>query len=136
MILPFFSSNFLMERSAAAFEDGALAAGAFLASVFASAPPSEEKFHTPTGLCSSVTCGLSMVAPVIFRLLEKISGRISTPTFRDFAVRKDEELNLGSSPIERLSAESEPLMRERLRFPSCTLRPSAAEAFSSIVGRN
>src|SRR5207245_11284136 len=131
MILPFFSTNFAMERSAAALgpeED-------FLASDFVEAPPSEEKWHTPAGLCSSVTCGVSMVTPVMFRLFEKISGRISTPTLKDLAVRKGEELNLGSSPMERLSAESEPVMRERLRFPSCTWRPSAAEAFSSMVGR-
>jgi hypothetical protein len=31
---------------------------------------------------------------------------ISTPTFRDSAVRNGDELNLGSSPIEILSAES------------------------------
>src|SRR5258707_4179140 len=61
---------------------------------------------------------------------------ISTPTFSDLAVRKGAELNLGSSPMESASAESEPLIRERLILPNCTLRPSAAEAFSSIVGRN
>src|SRR6266403_2315220 len=38
--------------------------------------------------------------------------------------------------MERFSAESEPLISERLMLPSCTLRPSAAEAFSSMVGRN
>ena len=61
---------------------------------------------------------------------------ISTPTFSDLAVRKGEGLNLGSSPMERFSAESEPLRRERLISPNCTLRPRAADAFSSIVGRN
>jgi len=34
-------------------------------------------------------------------------GIISTPTLTDLAVRKGEELNLGSSPTERFSAESE-----------------------------
>src|SRR6266446_8493322 len=77
-----------------------------------------------------------MVTPVTLRVFEKIKGIISTPTLRDFAVRKGEELNLGSSPMERFSAESEPLSSERLMFPSCTLRPSAAEVFSSMVGRN
>src|SRR5258708_2193382 len=61
---------------------------------------------------------------------------ISTPTFSDLAVRKGAELNLGSSPMESASAESEPLISERLMLPNATLRPSAAEAFSSIVGRN
>src|SRR5229473_3448346 len=61
---------------------------------------------------------------------------ISTPTFSDLAVRKGAELNLGSSPMESASAESEPLISERLKLPSSTLRPSAAEAFSSMVGRN
>src|SRR5205085_3694588 len=99
-------------------------------------PPNEEKFHTSAELCSSVTWGVSMVMPVMFKVFEKISGMSSTPTCRDLAVRKGEELNLGSSPMERFSADSEPLRSERLRFPSCTLRPRAAEAFSSIVGRN
>src|SRR6266446_8433087 len=77
-----------------------------------------------------------MVTPVTFRVFEKINGIISTPTLRDLAVRNGEELNLESSPMERFSAESEPLSSERLMLPSCTLRPSAAEAFSSMVGRN
>src|SRR5437879_1610025 len=83
-----------------------------------------------------MTCGLPMVTPVTLRVFEKISGIISTPTFNDLAVRKGEELNFGSSPMERFSAAMEPLISERLRLPSSTLRPSAAEAFSSIDGRN
>src|SRR2546428_14112956 len=97
MILPFFSTNFAMERSAAALgpeED-------FLASDFVEAPPSEEKFHTPAGLCSSVTCGVSMGTPVMFRLFEKISGRISTPTLKDFTGRKGEGRKFGRSPVGR-----------------------------------
>src|SRR2546426_6970856 len=115
MILPFFSTNFAMERSAAALgpeED-------FLASDFVEAPPSEEKFHTPAGLCSSVTCGVSMVTPVMFRLFEKISGRISTPTLKDLAVRKGEELNLGSSPMERLSAGGGTVDEGGTEIPKC-----------------
>jgi len=69
------------------------------------------------------------VTPVTLRVFEKINGNISTPTLTDLAVRKGEELNLGSSPMERFSANSEPLISERLRLPSSTLRPSAAEAF-------
>src|SRR6266478_4491265 len=38
--------------------------------------------------------------------------------------------------MERFSAASEPLSSERLKFPSWTLRPSAADAFCSMVGRN
>jgi len=74
------------------------------------------------------------VTPVTLRVFEKINGNISTPDFDGLAVRKGEELNLGSSPMERFSANSEPLISERLRLPSSTLRPSAAEAFSSMWG--
>src|SRR5499425_3188184 len=73
--------------------------------------------------------------PVTLRLLEKISGIISTPTLSDLAVRKGEGLNFGSSPMERFFAVSEPEKRERLRSPSWTLRPSASEAVCSMVGR-
>src|SRR6202171_6063612 len=54
----------------------------------------------------------------------------------DFAVRNGDLLNFGSSAMDKLSAASEPVKSERLRLPTSTLRPSAAEAFSSIVGRN
>src|SRR6266478_9011789 len=37
--------------------------------------------------------------------------------------------------MERFSAASEPLSSDRLKFPSWTLRPSAADAFCSMVGR-
>ena len=77
-----------------------------------------------------------MVIPVTFSVLEKISGISWTPTFKDFAVRKGDGLKLGSSPIERSSAASDLLKSDSLRLPSVTLRPSAAEVFSSILGRN
>ncbi len=38
--------------------------------------------------------------------------------------------------MDKLSAAREPEKSERLRLPTSTLRPSAAEAFSSMVGRN
>src|SRR5437867_100329 len=38
--------------------------------------------------------------------------------------------------MERFSAASEPVSSERLKFSSWTLRPSAADAFCSMVGRN
>src|SRR5882672_1067117 len=74
--------------------------------------------------------------PVTLRVLLKMRGMISTPTLNDLAVRNGDVLNLGSSPMEILSAASEPLSRERLRLPSSTFRPRACEAFSSMVGRN
>src|ERR1700730_369666 len=90
----------------------------------------------PPGLRSSVTSGLSIIMRVMLRSLCKIRGSSSTPTLTDFAVRNGELLNLGSSAMDKLSAASEPLKSERLRLPTSTLRPRAAEAFSSIVGRN
>src|SRR6266478_3296727 len=77
-----------------------------------------------------------MEMSVTFSCLEKISGINSTPTLSDLAVRKGDGLNLGSSPIERSSAASAPWISDKLRLPSWTLRPSAAEAFSSMVGLN
>jgi hypothetical protein len=77
-----------------------------------------------------------MAIPVTLTVLKKISGISRTPTFKDFAVRKGTGLNLGSSPIERSSAEREALKIDSLRLPSVTLRPSAAEVFSSIFDRN
>lgn len=77
-----------------------------------------------------------MVIRVMLSVLEKRNGISSTPMLRDFAVRNGEELNLGSSPIERFSAASAPLISENLSFPSVTLRPRAAETFSSILDRN
>src|SRR3989442_7476640 len=38
--------------------------------------------------------------------------------------------------MERFSGASEPLSSDRLKFPSWTLRPRAADAFCSMVGRN
>src|SRR5579859_1948253 len=76
-----------------------------------------------------------MVMPVTFSVLEKMSGMSSTPTPRDFAVRKGEGLNLGSSLMTRFFAVIEPERIERLRSPSSTLRPRDFDAVSSIVGR-
>src|SRR5258707_2703105 len=73
---------------------------------------------------------------VMFKSLCRIRGTSSTPTLMDFAVRNGDLLNFGSSAIDRLSAASEPVKSDRLRLPTSTFRPSAAEAFSSIVGRN
>jgi len=50
------------------------------------------------------------------KVFEKISGMTLTPTFSDLAVRKGEELNLGSSPMEILSAESEPLKERKAQI--------------------
>src|ERR1700685_3473959 len=83
----------------------------------------------------SETCGLSMTTSVTFSVLDIMRGIISTPTFRDFAVRNGAELNLGSSAIARLSAPREPLKSDRLRLATSTLRPGAAEACCSIAGR-
>src|SRR5277367_1968091 len=99
-------------------------------------PPMEEKFHLPLGSLSIITCGLSTVISVTLSCLEKIRGISSTPTLTFLAVRKGAELNLGSSLMETSSMPTEPPRMERLRLPSWTFRPRAAEAFSSMVGRN
>ena len=54
----------------------------------------------------SVTC----------KVLEKISGITSTPTFKDLARIKGSLLNAGSSAIERSSAETLPDRMERLEI--------------------
>jgi hypothetical protein len=73
--------------------------------------------------------------PVTFSCLEKISGIISTPTLNDFAVKNGDGLNFGSSPMERFFAVSAPPSSDKLKSPTCTLRPRASDAFSSMVGR-
>ncbi len=83
----------------------------------------------------SETCGLSMTTPVTLSVFDMMRGMTSTPTLTDFAVRNGAELNFGSSAIARLSAPSEPLKSDRLRLPTSTLRPRAAEACCSISGR-
>src|SRR5256885_2756443 len=77
-----------------------------------------------------------MVMPVTFSVFEKIRGRTSTPTLSDWAVRKGDGLNFGSSPTDRSLAVSEPDRSERLRSPTETLRPRAFDAVCSMVGRN
>ena len=77
-----------------------------------------------------------MVTPVTCRALDMMSGIISTPTFKDFAVKKGDLLKAGSSAMERSSAASDPENNDRLRLPTLTGRPRAAVSFSSIVGRN
>ena len=84
---------------------------------------------SPSASRIKFTCGLSMTISVTFSVFEKISGMISTPTFTDLAVRNGDLPYLGSSAIERLSAPSEPLSSDKLKLPTSTLRPSAAEAF-------
>src|SRR5271165_2738194 len=99
-------------------------------------PPMDEKFHLPLGSLSIMTWGFSMLTSVTLTCWEKIRGIISTPTFTLLAVRNGVALNLGSSAMERSSMPSEPVMSERLKLPSCTLRPSAVEALASMVGLN
>src|SRR6266478_4443639 len=73
---------------------------------------------------------------VMLSSLCRIRGSSSTPTLMDLAVRNGDLLNLGSSAMDKLSAAREPEKSERLRLRTSTLRPSAAEAFSSMVGRD
>src|SRR5258707_1282624 len=85
---------------------------------------------------TSDASGCSIVTPVTCNAFEKISGIISTPTFKDFAVKNGVLLKAGSSAMERSSAARAPVSRDRLMLPTVTGRPSAAVSFSSIVGRN
>src|ERR1700757_2446063 len=91
------------------------------------APPIEEKFQRPLGSLSIMTRGLTTVISVTFSCWEKINGIISTPTFTVFAVRNGPELNFGSSLTETSSIPTEPVKSDKLKLPSCTLRPSASE---------
>src|ERR1700751_862694 len=110
--------------------------GADFAAGLLELPPMEEKFQRPLGSLSIVTCGSTTVISVTFNCWEKIRGMSSTPTFTVLAVRKGPELNFGSSLTETLSIPTDPVSRDKLRFPSCTLRPSASEALDSMVGLN
>jgi hypothetical protein len=110
--------------------------GADLGAVLLGAPPIEEKFQRPLGSLSMVTCGLTTVISVTFSCWEKIRGISSTPTFTVFAVRKGPGLNLGSSLTETSSIPTDPVRSDKLKLPSCTLRPSASEAFDSMEGLN
>src|SRR3981189_3599297 len=104
--------------------------------VLLEAPPIEEKVQRPLGSLSIVTCGSTTVISVTFNCWEKISGISSTPTFTVFAVRNGPELNLGSSLTETSSIPTDPVRSDKLKLPSCTLRPSASDAFDSMVGLN
>ena len=88
-------------------------------------PPRLEKFHFPEASRSSAISGLSSVISVTCKVLEKISGITSTPTFSDLARMKGSLLKAGSSAIDRSSAETLPDKMERLRLPTLTSRPSA-----------
>ena len=106
--------------------------------VFACAPvfpPKVEKFHFPCWFRTRLSSGFSIVRPVTLSVFEVIRGNISTPTLKLFAVRKGEVLKAGSSAIDRSEAVSEPEKIDKLRSPTCTLRPSAVDSLSSIVGR-
>src|SRR6187549_415062 len=76
-----------------------------------------------------------MIKCLTFKVLEEISGHNSTPILSDLPVRNGDWLKLGSSEIERCSAEREPEKIERLRFPIWTPRPSVEESCCSIAGR-
>src|SRR5215469_10553000 len=98
--------------------------------------PMDEKFQRPAGSLSIITCGFTTLISVTFNCCEKISGISSTPTFTLFAVRNGPELNFGSSLIETSSMPTEPVSNEKLKLPSCTLRPNASDALDSITGLN
>ena len=98
-------------------------------------PPRLEKFHVPEADRSSVISGLSRVNSVTCRLREKISGRISTPTFNSLARTKGCWLNPRSSPIARSCADTVLAKNERLRLPTLTGRPIAEESSVSSLGR-
>jgi len=68
-------------------------------------------------------------------VFEKINGIISTPTLSDSAVRR-RLAELGSSPMERFSAERRAANQREAHVPELHFAASAAEAFSSMVGRN
>src|SRR5215471_1353684 len=106
---PSASSSFFTLRSAGPpGEPGAFAGLAAGGAELREEPPIEEKFHLPDTSRNKFTSGLSIAIPVRCSEREKISGIISTPTFNDLAVRKGEELNFGSSAMERFPAVSKP----------------------------
>src|ERR1700676_565409 len=134
VICPSSKRNFPMESASAELLPEV--AGAAFGAGLLGTPPIEEKFQRPLGSLSMVTWGFTTVISVTFNCWEKISGISSTPTFTVFAVRKGAELNLGSSLTETSSIPTEPVKSDKLKFPSCTLRPSASDAFDSMVGLN
>ncbi len=67
--------------------------------------------------------------PVTCRVLEKISGMISTPTLSDFAVTNGSLLKAGSSAIVMLSADTLPENIERLRLPNLHLPSQGGAEF-------
>ena len=97
---------------AGVFGDTWLGAAVFVASedfaVSEDVAPIVETFQSPFASFNKITCGSSISMLVTFSCLEKMSGIISTPTFKDFAVKNGDELNFGSSPIERSCAVSAP----------------------------
>ena len=99
------------------------------------APPSVEKFYFPCWFRIRLSSGFSIVIPVMFRDFDVISGIISTPTLKDFALRKGALPKAGSSAIDRLEAVSDPEKMDRLKSPTCTLRLNAVESFS-MAGLN
>src|SRR4030095_6288665 len=76
-----------------------------------------------------------MIKCVTSKFLKASSGHSSTPILSDLPVRNGDWLKLGSSEIERCSAERDPEKIERLRFPTWTPRPSVEESCCSIAGR-
>src|ERR1700690_3306059 len=127
---PSLTSSLLTERSGV--DDGPLAGAGFADSDLL---PRLEKFHFPEASRSNAISGLSSVMSVTCKVLEKINGITSTPTFSDLARMKGSLLNAGSSAIERSSAETVPERMERLRLPTLTSRPSASVRADSSLGR-
>src|SRR5215470_15233326 len=110
LMRPFSRFSFFTEKSGAGpdFDD----------SLFPDPVARVAKFHLPSALRIRLTSGLPMVRPFTLSAFEVISGHISTPTLNDLAVRKGDLLKLGSSAMERSSAESAPEKIDRLRFPT------------------
>src|SRR5580765_1993629 len=79
-------------------------------------PPRLEKFHfSPFSDLTRLISGCCKVSSVTFKVLEKISGIISTPTLSDLACTNGDLLKAGSSAMEMLSAETLPESSERER---------------------
>src|SRR6266700_540525 len=99
-------------------------------------PPRLEKFHlSPFSDFTRLISGCFKVISVTFRVLEKISGIISTPTLKDLACTNGDLLKVGSSAMEMLSAEKLPENSERDRLPTLTGRPKASVSSDSSLGR-
>src|SRR5713101_2525961 len=97
--------------------------------------PRLEKFHFPEAEWSRNISGRSSVRSVTWRVLEKISGITSTPTFSALARTNGSLLKAGSSAMERSSAETLPVRTERLRLPTLTWRPRVEVSSDSSRGR-